>query len=123
MSKSRGKVVPLSSLKPYVEREQVVNKLTVIAEDTAMHEPLSIGDAPGCSEENLKLVLEKFGDVLSNPPGQTDIVPLTLLTETEVPICLPPYRILDKLLELVRKEILKLPELGIIEASTSSLEC
>ena len=65
----RGKVVHINSLKVYVEREQRVNKLTVIAEETEVQDPLVIiGNAPGRPEKSLTEVLDRFQDVLSDIP-------------------------------------------------------
>ena len=70
-SNTKGKIVHLNSLKVYTEREQIVSKDTVIAEDTEVLYPSVIGDAPDCLELRLKELLGKFQDVLSDEPGQT----------------------------------------------------
>jgi len=110
----------VNSLKQYIAREQQVNKLTVIAEETTVQEPISIEDAPGCPKIELTKLLEEFNDVLRVDPGQTDTITLRLDTGNEKPICLPPYRVPDKLLNQVKEEVDKLCSLGIIEPSTAA---
>ena len=60
-----------------MEREQRINKLTVIAEENEVQDPQVIGDAPDCPEKSLTEVLDRFQDVLSDIPGQTDISPFS----------------------------------------------
>jgi len=52
-------------------------------------------------------------------PGQTDTITLRLDTGNEKPICLPLYRVPDKLLDQVKEEAEKLCSLGIIEPTAA----
>ena len=52
-------------------------------------------------------------------PGNTEVVQLNLLTDTEIPISLPPYRVPERLSEKVEIAVQKLKDQGIIEHSTS----
>ena len=94
-------------------------KLTVLAEQAPVHVPLQTADAPGCPRDKLDDVLEEFSDVLSNKPGRTSVVTMDIQTETEIPICLPPYRVPDKLADKVELTVKNLIE-GIIEPSTAA---
>ena len=96
-----------------------VCKLTVLAEDVHVQKPILTEDAPGCPKELLDALITEFTDVLSDKPGNTEVVQLNLLTDTKIPISLPPYRIPERLSEKVEIAIQKLKDQGIIEHSTS----
>ena len=80
-------------------------KLTVLAEQAPVHVPLQTADAPGCPRDKLDDLLEEFSDVLSNKPGRTSVVTMDISSETEIPICLPPYRVPDKLADKVEHAV------------------
>ena len=109
-----------NSLKLYTEREAKVCKLTVLAEQAPVHVPLQTADAPGCPRDKLDDLLEEFSDVLSNEPGRTSVVTMDIQTETEMPICLPPYRVPDILADKVELAVKNLMEEGIIVSSTAA---
>ena len=111
----------MNALKAYIERQMnpKVCKLTVLAEDAHVQKPILTEDAPGCPKELLDSLITEFTDVLCDKPGNTEVVQLNLLTDTEIPISLPPYRIPERLSEKVEIAIQKLKDQGIIEHSIS----
>ena len=60
-----------------------------------------------------------FADILQDKPGQTNLVTHDIITKTEKPIRLLPYRIPHVFKEEVREELKEMLEGGIIEPSNS----
>ena len=65
-------------------------------------------EALNCPKEKLEELLVEFDDVLSNKPGCRDVVTMDIMTNTEVPICLPPYCIPENLTDKVEVAVRKL---------------
>ncbi len=70
-------------------------------------------------EEQLKKVLEEFGEVFSCGTGSTNVVKLKIDTQQEIPIAQPPYSVPLSMRDKVRDELISLEEAGIIERSDS----
>ena len=88
--------VHLNVLKAYIERQMnpKVCKLTVLAEDVHEQKPILTEDAPGCPKELLDALIMEFMDVLSDKLGNTEVVQLNLLTDTEIPTLQNPGEVI-----------------------------
>jgi len=109
----KQKVVHLNNVKKYVEREECVRALMVVAEDVDEEYSmvkLRIEECEGYAETELTEELDKWKHVLRSEPGETDVVTINIQLEPGTKtIFQQPYRIPDKLKERVRKEIQTLP--------------
>ena len=119
----KQKVVHINYVKRYVEREECVQALTVVAEEVQEDSKvkLRVEKCEGFNEEELERVLVESKEILVDKPGETGVVMIDIELEpgTRV-ISQRPYRIPEKMKEGVRKEIEDMLEGGIIEESESA---
>ena len=116
--RGKDKIVHLNNLKKYVERDQVVRCLTVLA-DEAERYPLLLQESPLYNKEDMKEILQRHASTFSDKPGCTDVVKMTIDVGDAQPIAQRPYRVPDKMKTQVEEQIRNLLEEGIIEESTS----
>ena len=118
----KQKVVHINNMKRYVEREECVQALTVVAEEVQEDSKVKLR-VEKCEgfEEELERVLVESKEILVDKPGETGVVMMDIELEpgTRV-ISQLPYRIPEKMKERVRKEIEDMLEGGIIEESESA---
>ena len=119
--KGRTKVLHINNMKLYKEREEGVNRLTVVA-DSVEEDPdlvgVKLGDpCPGFEDRVIVDLEAAYPQVFSDLPGRTDLCQLVISTVSEQPLAAHPHRVPDKWKEGVRKEIQKLEEQGIIVKS------
>ena len=117
--RGKGKTVHLNNLKKYVERDQVVRRLTMLA-DEAERYPLPLQESPLYNKEDMKEILRRHASTFSDKPGCTDVVKMMIDVADAQPIAQRPYRVPDKMKTQVEKQIRNLLEEGIIEESTSN---
>ena len=119
----KQKVVHINNVKRYVEKEECVQALTVVAEEVQEDSKvkLRVEKCEGFNEEELEGVLVESKEILVDNPGETGVVMMDIELEpgTRV-ISQRPYRIPEKMKEGVRKEIEDMLEGGIIEESESA---
>ena len=70
-------------------------------------------------QKQLDGVLKSFPDVLSDKPGRTEVVKMSILTGEAIPIKSHPYRVPPRWRQEVKSQIDQLLKLGIIEPSKS----
>ncbi|RUS75619.1 hypothetical protein EGW08_016612 [Elysia chlorotica] len=70
-------------------------------------------------KEQIKEILREFSDVLTDVPGQTDLIEHEIKLTSEVPIRKKPYPVPQSLRETMRNEVDNMIEAGIIEPSNS----
>ena len=118
LGRGRKKVLHINNLKKYHSREDVVLRLTVVADDFSDDECKSLkllGECDGFNKEELEEVLGQFDQVFSESPGLTDVCELQIDTGEARTIALPPYHIPEKMREGVRDEVGKMLKEEIIE--------
>ena len=119
----KQKVVHINNVKRYVEREECVQVLTVVAEEVQedSKEELRVAKCEGFNEEELERVLVESKEILVDKPGETGGVLMNIELEpgTRV-ISQRPYRIQEKMKKGVTKEIEDILEGEIIEESESA---
>ncbi len=119
-SRRGEKVIHINNLIRYLERVKV-SRLDVVLEEEGgedIKQKLS-GVCGNFDEEQLKKVLEEFGEVFSGGTGSTSVVNLKIDTQQEIPIAQPPYSVLLSMRDKVRDELISLEEAGIIERTDS----
>ena len=116
--RGKGKIVHLNNLKKYMERDQVVRRLTVLA-DEAERYPLPLQESPLYNKEDMKEILRRYASTFSDKPGCMDVVKTTIDVGDAQPIAQRPYRVPDKMKTQVEEQIRNLLEEGVIEESTS----
>ena len=89
-------MVHLNNLKKYVERDQVVRRLTVLA-DEAQRYSLPLQESPLYNKEDMKEILQRHASTFSDKPGCTDIVKMMIDVGDDQPIARRPYRVPDKM--------------------------
>ena len=88
--RGKGKIVHLNNLKKYVERDQVVRRLTVLA-DEAERYPLPLQESPLYNKEDLKEILRRHAFTFSDKPG------MMIDVGDAQPIAQRPYTVPDKM--------------------------
>ena len=120
--KRKPRVVHVNTIKAFVEREEIVARVTLVTEEDDFEiskaETVPIW-ADGYSKDKLYQLLDNYQDVLSNMPGLTHLLEMRVQIETEKPIALSAYKIPEVIKEKVKKEIENLKEAGIIRHSCS----
>ena len=71
-------------------------------------------------QKELDAVLQKWGDVLSDIPGKTDILKHDIRTSDSLPVRSIPYQIPSKWRSQVKEELEKMQKQGILRSSTSA---
>lgn len=73
--KGKARVVHINNLKKFVEREERIARLTVVADEMTNvkeEEGLLRNRCDGFNQRELNVVLKEFADVLDEAPGSTD---------------------------------------------------
>ncbi|KAL5510368.1 hypothetical protein EMCRGX_G005902 [Ephydatia muelleri] len=70
-------------------------------------------------KKELDALRTKFGDVMSDLPGKTEMVEHRIETGDAKPVRLPPYRLPHAYRDIVKKELEEMEKHGIIEKSSS----
>ena len=121
-ARGRRKVLHVNNLKRFYEREAEVMRLVVVAEDFSSDEAVGTKLQGLCPEFDQCWVEElrsEFSGVFRDEPGRTGVCQLAIRTGDSPPIASVPHRVPDKMKSLVKDEIEKLLELGVIVVSTS----
>ena len=120
------KVYHTNMLKSWTSPTSRIHTVAVIHEEEGESESppglrlVRDGFVPTADQQNeLDAVLDQFSDVLSDVPGRTDAMTLSIQTGDLDPVRSHPYRIPPKWREEVRAQIDQLLDLGIIQASKS----
>lgn len=123
-------------MKPYREREAIVNLALNAPEELAADIPM-VGESTEFSIEELvtkmgncntlqpeqlsdvKCVLEEFQGVFSSRPGKTSLVEHDIELVSGAPVRSRPYRVSPRQKELMEAEVKRMLELGVIEPGES----
>ena len=122
MSKGKSKVLHINHLKRYSEREEVVLRIAVVAEDVCAETECGVrmqGTCESFDSSQVAKLKEEFPNVFCDWPGKTDICQLSIHTGDAQPIALCARRLPDKYREGVKQEVEKLLEMKVIEPSHS----
>ena len=95
----KSKVVHINNTKEYVERTELVGRISIVLEeeDAGLSQVVVDGiRAEGFCQEELEGVLKKFDDVLRDVPGSTDLVGMGIDVGEATPIAQSLYRIPEK---------------------------
>ncbi|XP_064465312.1 uncharacterized protein LOC135376767 [Ornithodoros turicata] len=124
-------------MKPYRERQAIVSMALGSSDEICAEMPLSIGEissttvdrvvnvAVDSSQVNekqlneLRDLLGRFQDVFSDKPGRTSLVSHDIEVESQDAVKCKPYRLSMNEKDILKKEIDKMIELGVIEEGTS----
>ena len=123
LSSGKSKVLHINNLKKYNEREEVVLRIAVVAEEICEEEMKGIRMDGVCKEFDFDAIgklKEEFPNVFCDRPGKTDVCLLTIHTGDAQPIALSAHRLPEKYRDGVKQEIEKLLELKVIEPSHSA---
>ena len=94
--RGKGKIVHLNNLKKYVERDQVVRCLTVLADEAERYH-LPLQESPLYNKEDMKEILRRHASTFSDKPGCMDVVKMAIDVCDAQPIAQSPYRVPDKM--------------------------
>lgn len=126
-----NKVFHSNLMKPYVQRQALVNNLTLNAPAEEISEIPSLADVekpaaeellelidkqPGLDEEqrnDLKGVVQHFEAVFSHKPGKTTLVEHDIELSSDKPIRSKPYRVSPRQKEIMDAEVKRMCELGV----------
>ena len=120
--KGRHKVLHVNNLKRFYVREAEVMRLVVVAEDFSDDEAIGTKLQGRCPEFDQSWVVglkSEFPSVFRDVPGRTDVCHLAIRTGDSPPIASVPHRVPDSMKSLVKEEVEKLLELGVIVVSIS----
>ena len=87
-----------------MERDQVVRRLTVLA-DEAERYPLPLQESPRYNKEDMNEMLRRHASTFSDNPGCMDVVKMTIDVGDAQPIAQMPYRVADKMKTQVEEQI------------------
>ncbi|XP_064469850.1 uncharacterized protein LOC135384584 [Ornithodoros turicata] len=130
------KVYHCNLMKPYREREAVVNMTLNTPEEehneipdvgtnkelttAEIFETARVGENLEPSQlEDLKRVIEEFRPLFSEKPGKTSLVVHDIELTSEQPVRSKPYRMSPRQKDIMQVEIQKMLELGVIEPAES----
>ena len=122
LGRKKSKVLHINNLKQYQEREEVVLRIAVIAEDVCAGEELGLkmdGICKTFDSRQVARLKDEFPNVFCDLPGRTDVCQLKIHTGEAQPIALCAHRLPDKYREKVKQELDKLLEIKVIEPSHS----
>nr|XP_015210947.1 PREDICTED: uncharacterized protein LOC107078390 [Lepisosteus oculatus] len=80
---------------------------------------VAVGDLAPAQKQKLQEFLSQNKDVFSRTPGRTHLVQHKIVTEPGEKVRLPPYRVPEAKRKLIKEEVGKMLEMGIIEESHS----
>ena len=122
MRDGKRRVLHINNLREYVSREVNVGRITIVAEDFSEEESgrvKLVGQCDGFDRKKLQELLDLYPDVMTEEPGRTEVTQLCILTGSSPPIASQPYRVPDALKSMVKEEVTKLVESGIVVESVS----
>ena len=122
VGKGRQRVLHINNMKQYKVREEVVLRMSVVAEDVSEDMVVGLKMSGKCKdfdESQVAVLREEYPSVFSDVPGKTDVCDLVIRTGDNPPIASGPYRVPDRLKEGVREEIDNLVEMGVATPSHS----
>ena len=96
------------------EIPQLQTSQTETAADVVINEALNEGQT-----NEVKCLLTKFTDVMSDVPGRTNVIECDIKVTTDEPIKTKPYPLPFATRETVQAEIQKMIQLGVVEPSNS----
>ena len=123
LSKGKSKVLHINNLKKYNEREEVVLRIAVVAEEICEEEKRGIRMDGVCKDFDFGKIArlkEEFPNVFCDLPGKTDLCLLKIHTGDALPIALNAHRLPEKYRDGVKQELDKLLEIKVIEPSHSA---
>ena len=116
-------VVHINNVRTYVEMDQFIGSVMVVAEETDFETSRKIlvdTESTDIDWEKLKDMLEGFSDVLTDKPGCCAELTMDIRLEVGAqPFVLSPYKIPEKLKAGVQHEIEEFLSSGIIEESNA----
>ncbi len=118
-SEKQAKVIHVNCLKQYKERVSIQRLDVVVDEQREQSSSVLSGECEGFKQEELDELLEEFGEVFSEVPGNTDRVTMTINTDDNPPIRQAPYSVPLGIREKVREELKSLEDCGVIERCES----
>lgn len=129
------KIYHSNLMKPYVERQAIVNLSLNVPEEMPVDIPsLDDGQDDGLIErseaitqeglepgqiQDMRAITREFQSLFSERPGKTSLVTHDIELTSYVPIKSKPYRVSPRQREIMETEIKKMLELGVIEAAES----
>ena len=119
-TRGMGKRVHINSCKPF--HEASVYRVAVWATDDELLDKqmrLQGGELSQQQKEELEKLLGKWGSMLRDEPGETELVEHDIDTGDAQPVRAAPYQLPDKWKDAVREELCSLKELGILVPSNS----
>ncbi|PIK39646.1 hypothetical protein BSL78_23523 [Apostichopus japonicus] len=84
------------------------------ASDVVVNDELGVGQS-----HEVKRVLSKFTDVLTDVPGKTDVLKCDIKLTTDKPIKAKPYPVPLSMRDSLQEEVRKMIDMGVIEPSNS----
>ena len=118
-TRGKGKVIHINASKAYNDRSTPVRRLTVLADEPIPEQNIEVQEALGRCQGDIDKVLGMFPGILSDTPGNSNIVEVSLTVKEGCVVSLPPYKVPERLRDGVKREVEKLLKEGIIEESTS----
>ena len=118
-ARGKGKVIHINACKAYNDRSTPVRRLTVLTDEPIPEQNIEVQEALGRCQGDIDNVLGMFSGVLSDTPGSSNIVEVSLTVKEGCVVSLPPYKVPERLRDGVKREVEKLLKEGIIEESTS----
>ncbi|XP_064465530.1 uncharacterized protein LOC135377174 [Ornithodoros turicata] len=123
-------------MKPYREREAVVNLTLNAPEEMSQDIPTAVGSPEFTIEEllrkivnsgtlpedqlrDVKQIFSEYQDVFSSRPGKTNLVEHDIELLSNEPVRSKPYRVSPRQREIIESEIKRMLHLGIIEPGES----
>lgn len=140
--KDKTHVYHVNMLKPYFQRPESVNLLCLepaVSPETDDEEDIPYIKLKSSEDEmdqvfqdieensrltaeqkdQLEVLLSTYASIFSNEPGCTDLMQHDIELETERPVCAKPYRMSPRQTEILKTEVSKMLELGVIEVGES----
>lgn len=131
LGKKSNKVFHSNLMKPYVQRQVLVNSVTLTAPAEEISDIPSLADVekpaidglleligkePCLNEEqknDLKAVVQKFEAVFSHKPGKTTLVEHDIELSSDKPVRSKPYRVSPRQREIMDAEVRRMCDLGV----------
>ena len=119
-SKRKGKLCHVNDLKLFPDPPVPICSLQGMSDDMTRDSPSMRLDKELIDiQPTIAATLSSFPDVLTNSPGSTSVLQVEILTEGDSIVSLPPYQIPESKREVVRTELQRLVDQGILERSNS----
>ena len=78
-ARGKGKVIHINAFKAYNDRSTPVRRLTILADEPIPEQNIEVQETLGRCERDIDKVLGMFSGVLSDTPGNSNIVKYHLL--------------------------------------------